>query len=416
MVKKLKIRNQKRKVKGGRTTLEKFTGIGVEGPLVADNIYENVVNKHNATELKKEYKLRKDLADEAYKLAEGEYKTEEERLQREADRKFKYDELHNKTFFRNFWLFIKTLGNIIGSFLSNVRKTFKIIVTAIGEGLPNLASGIKNSVITFIKTLNIGKGALVKFILMLIFIGLLLGIGFGLFGGKGSPTLNASTNKTNLDIFINARPKDFLTNLSDSLIGIIPDKYRIQFTSFKNNLNKVIGNDIIANSIENKIRETTDKGRYNGISNIKKIDDNENVYSIYKPNNKELEIDLDLYKDTNIDFYKLPEGVRNEIINQTSGKVPDQNKLKYTFTIGEKVMEDGRIRYRYIFNNNEDSKIPLTTDMNLNNHFQILSKPITPVTITNRDIDKYKDKYMFSYQDQKFVYPNVEDKIMNYNR
>ena len=412
MVKKLKIRNQKRKVKGGRTTLEKITGIGVEGPLVADNIYENVVNKHNATELKKEYKLRKDLADEAYKLAEDEYKTEEERLQREADRKFKYDKLHNKTF----WKFIENLGKIISSFLEKAIKIFNNISIAIGKALPNLGSGIKNSVITFIKTLNIGKGALVKFILMLIFIGLLLGIGFGLFGGKGSSTLNASMNNKNLDIFINARPKDFLSNFSDSLMGMIPDKYRIQFTSFRNNLNKVVGNDNIANSIENKMRETTDKGRYNGISNIKKINDNENIHSIYKPNNKELEIDLDLYKDTNIDFYKLPEGVRNEIINQTSGKVPDQNKLKYTFTVGEKVMEDGRIRYRYIINQIEDPKIPLTTDMNLNNHFQILSKPITPISITSKDIDKYKDKYMFSYKDQKFVYPNVEDKIMNYNR
>ena len=194
---------------------------------------------------------------------------------------------------------------------------------------------------------------------------------------------------------------------------MIPANYRMQFTSFKNSFNKFLGNDIVGNLIDNQPRETTSDGRYNGITNIKKINDNSGrIYNIFKPSDKELVIDLNLYSsDSDIDFYKLPEGIRAEILAKANGikaneKNKDSNDLKYKFDfiVTSKQMPDGREKYVYNFNNSNN--IPLTNDKSLNNHFNIISIPASGVSMTKKDYEKNRNSLMFSFKDNKYIYPN----------
>lgn len=406
-----------RKLKGGKTTLEKFFGtLNGEGPFVADNIYDKVVNKHQGTNLKEEYKLRKELAEQAYKIAEHKYDEKEKINQMEEERTFKYKKFHEDSFYKKIVLIITVFSNLISGFFKYLIQLAKLVVPTIQKALNSIGSGAQNLFNSIMKIINAGRGAIVRFILLLLFIAILLSMTINIFGGKGSPTLNTMNNKTSFDVLVNMRPKDFLSDINNTFSNMIPDKYKIQLNVFKNNINKFIGNDIIANSIDNKPRETINNGRFNGISNIKLKDNNDNIFNLYKPVEKQLNIDMDLYKDTDIDFYKLPANLRTKIMDQTTGKVKDKNTLSYEFKVKEKLMEDGRIKYRYVINENEDSKIPITTDLNLNNNFSIIKKPIIPINITDKDINKYKDNLMFKYKNGNFVYPYPTDKIINYNR
>ena len=89
------------KTKGGRTTLEKIIGVESEGPFISDNIAQRV-EKYQGTNLKEEYKLRKDLAEDNYKIVNEQYENEGDKIERIQDRRFKYNKLHSDDFFRKF--------------------------------------------------------------------------------------------------------------------------------------------------------------------------------------------------------------------------------------------------------------------------------------------------------------------------
>jgi len=83
MVKKTKLR----KIKGGKTTLEKILPKGivaVEGPLIPENISQRVKLKHEGPDLEKEYRERKEIADIDYKLITDDYENEDERNRKKA--------------------------------------------------------------------------------------------------------------------------------------------------------------------------------------------------------------------------------------------------------------------------------------------------------------------------------------------
>jgi len=386
------------KIKGGRTTLEKIIGVESEGPFISDNITQKV-EKYQGTNLKEEYKLRKELAEQNYKIANEQFENEGDKIDKIQDRRYKYDKLHSDDFFRKFALFIKALGSILYTSLKYIFKIGKEIVNKLRDTLKLIGGGAKNIGELIPKFLD-QRGAIVKFILLLIFIALLLGAVIGFFGTKGSPTLGKATNSSKMDVFVNMKPKSFLTNFSDSFNSMIPDKYKIQFTSFRNNFNRFLGNDVIGNSIDNQPREFITEGRYNGITNIKVSTDKEQIYNLYKPNDKIMEIDIDLYKNSGIDFYKLPISIQEKILKKNNSN----GKFNYKFNVQEKITNDGRTKYAYVFN---DSSIPIETDINLVNNFNINSKPIKPIRITEKDIEKNKTRLMFEYTNGNFSYPNI---------
>jgi len=413
-----------RKLKGGKTTLENFIGLNSEGPLVTENLYQRV-KEHKGEELKNEYKMRKDIKDAEYKIAHNEFKDEEERNFVLADKKFKYEKLHKDDFLKKLTLFLKVIGNsaynlgqAIGGLFKFGIKMMQFGFKMISDSASKAGSGVRNAGELAQKIFNSGNGAVVKFILLIIFIALFFGLAFGLGGTKGG-NMSAANNNNKFSILSVNGDNSFLGSLSTSLNDMIPSNYRIQFTSFKNTFNKFLGNDIVGNLIDNQPRETTSVGRYNGITNIKKVKDNSGkIYNIFKPSDKELIIDLNLYSN-DIDFYNLPEGIRNEILAKADGiKANEKNKgsndlkYKFDFVVTSKQMPDGREKYFYNLNNS--SNIPLTNDKSLNNHFNLISIPPEGVTMTKKDYEKNRNSLMFSFKDNKYIYP--EDDFYKYKK
>lgn len=409
MVKKTKLR----KIKGGKTTLEKlFPLIAVEGPFIPENVDQRVKLKHEGPDLEKEYRERKEIADTDYKLANNDYENEDERNRKKADRDFKYNKLHKDDFFRKIKLFFLVIQVFVVRVLGKVIEyIFKISTFILSFGASigkSLGSGIATTGTTTSKVLSTGKGAIIKFLLLLLFIALIIGLTTNLFGNKGSPSLALANSKSNYksDIIVNTKQTGFLSDFSNTLDSIIPDKYKIQFASFRNGINKAMGNDIIANSIDNQPRESINEGRYNGITNIKKKTDDVNIYNIFKPKDKSISINLDEYKDSDIDFYKLPEGVRSEILKQNSSSIEGTtNKYNIKFNNKKIISGNGKMNYKYEIDKN-NYNIPIKTDPSIHNHFIIESNPINPIRITENDIQKNRNNYMFTYKNGNFNYPS----------
>lgn len=411
MIKKTKLR----KLKGGKTFLEKTFGFVPEGPIVAENLYENVVKKKDI-DLKEEYKLRKELADTEYEIAEKKYKKDSDLIELREDRNFKYNKLHRDDFFRYFVLFFKAIKSFLGGvlyygsiILEIFTKRLSEIYAMLGNGAYKLSKTIREW------TANLGRGAVTKFIILLFILGIFIGIFFAIFGVKSSSPLADVSKNVKLDVITQMKPTTFLTDMSNTINNLIPEQYKIQFTAFRNNINKAMGNDIVATSIYNQPRETIDHGRYNDITNIN-INETDKIYSIYKPRTKNWNIELDNYKDSDIDFYKLPENIQKEILNLKENKnhySSNNNSLNYQFIVQESLIDATKKgRYRYILNS---SNIPITTDTNLINIFPINPIKINGINITDKDITKDKTGLMFSYSNNSFIYPNIQDKINIYN-
>ena len=410
MVKKTKLR----KIKGGKTTLEKILPKGivaVEGPLIPENISQRVKLKHEGPDLEKEYRERKEIADIDYKLITDDYENEDERNRKKADRDFKYKKLHKDDFFRKLKLFFVVIQVFVLRVLGKiVEYVFKIVTFILSFGAnvgKAVGSGVATTGTTTSKVLSTGKGAIIKFILLLIFIAIIIGLVTTFTGNKGSSSLaNANINNiNNLDLVVSTKKLGFLSDVSNTFNSLIPDKYKVQFTSFRNQINVAMGNDILANSIENQPRESIKEGRYNGITNIKKNTDDVNIYNIFKPKDKTISINLDEYKDSDIDFYKLPESVRNEIINKNKQFIQGTNNNIYNINFFNRqiLSGDGKMNYKYIVDTNNN--IPIKTDPSVNNHFIIETKPINPIKITEKDIQTNRTKYMFTYSNNNFNYP-----------
>lgn len=408
--------------KGGKTFVEKLLGKTIEGPFIADDINYNI-KKGRSVGLREEYKLRKELADEDYKLAENKLNNQEDKNQKIADRDFKYKKLNDDNFkfkLQLFWNFIVTLVsgfvNIISRFFNFARQTVSSVVIPGGKAIFDIFINIANTIARFF---NVGQGAIVKLIVLLFIIGICIGVGFLLFSpSAGGINISDVTNKTSLDVFVKTSPPSFLGSFTSSINLMVPDSYKIQFTSFKNLINRAFGNDIVAKSINNKPREDIkDEGRYNGITNVR-IDDSSRIYSILQPKNKPWEIKLNDYE--NIDFHKLPEEVKTDILKLKENRDFVQNfdnyELKYNFQTKTvtNMTNNGEVKkYRYELNANNT---PIKIDNNLINNFNIEEVKINPITITDKDIERDKAKLMFSYENGKFTYPQViYNKNKNYN-
>jgi len=465
------------KIKGGKTFIEKLVGTNFDGPFVADNIYDRV-KKGKAIDTREEFKLRKELADDEYKIAENKFKNRGKDIQLEADRNFKYDKLSQDNFNVKLKIFINLIGNLISGFKKNVIDT---IINFFNKILYPIISKIIEIFFKLFEILislfELGDGAIVKIICLIVIIAICIGLGFYFFspaaGGGGG--LSSATNKNNMDIFVKTPEPSFLASIPQ----IIPDKYMIQFTSFKNYINKALGNDLLAKSINSIKRDTTNEGSYNGITNIR-IDDGSNIYSLLKPKDQIWEIKLNDFKDTNIDFHKLPDDVKidilkemeknffksfpndikEEIIKEIRNKnlsdinfgILSDNLKRYILSIlnlenidikslSDNIkkdiikkfkenfvniinFEENKIKYqfkvindpntgKYRYQINPSLEPLIKTDPNLLNNFIINKQLIKPISITDKDINQDKENLMFSYSDKTFKYPDNLENKIN---
>jgi hypothetical protein len=110
--------------------------------------------------------------------------------------------------------------------------------------------------------------------------------------------------------------------------NLVPDKYRVQFTAFKNNVNKAFGNDLTEQSIYNIKRDEIKTGRTDDIIHINLDNNNEKIYTMVKPKDIEININYD-NGSKKTDFYKLPEKIQ-QIYKE------NYNKLQINGTTTEK--------------------------------------------------------------------------------
>ena len=153
------------KTKGGRTTLEKIIGVESEGPFISDNIAQRV-EKYQGTNLKEEYKLRKDLAEENYKIVNEQFENEGDKIEKIQDRRFKYNKLHSDDFFRKFALFLGAIGSTLKEVFKYIFKIGREIGNKLQATVSLIGSGFKNTGDFIPKIIN-QKGAIVKFLLFL---------------------------------------------------------------------------------------------------------------------------------------------------------------------------------------------------------------------------------------------------------
>jgi hypothetical protein len=387
MVKKTKIK------KGGKTFLERRLGVA-EGSLVTDDVYDNI-KKKKASALLDEYRLRKDVAQLDYDIAQNRKDHADDLNEKLKDRNFKYDKLNNEDSNKKLKLlgdFINALGKSIGyiydKFLYIITKLFPTYFVIIRDTFYGLFSIIREYIGT-------GQGAIVKvFLLIIIFVGLVVGLVY-LFSGSSQDEKSA-LNKTSLNVFTTTPTPSFAGTFNTTIKGFIPDSFKIQLNNINSRFNKILGRDIKATSINRIARDVVkdgngkNEGRYNGITNIKIENDDNKIYSIIKPKKTQtITINLNDYKDDDIDFNKLPSKVQEDLTKKFNKNINFNLKT---------ITKNKNEIYRYEVD--IDNPI-LENDKMINNKFNIKTYDIEPVIIKEKD----KGEYMFEFDEGKFVYP-----------
>jgi hypothetical protein len=384
-MKKKPILKRRRKITGGESLLDKITG-KVEGSLITDNI-ENAVILKRKGELIDEYKRRKENAEKRALDTKLAYDELEKNLQLEHDRNLKRNELD----FKKSNATIRNIGNSISwsgdkiititLFLFNfLGKLFFTIIRYIGK---------------FVITLSKSNSPVIKTICLIIVIMIILMLIFSILGLTKPANKFDFKKPTSTDIFKQTK----LPNMSDYM-DINTFSFD-NFNIFKNYFNRMVGNDTIGNSADNQLRETINNGRWDGIYHCNSND--YNVYSMIKP--KPLTVNVDINKYPNSDYFKLPKVVREGIYNNSANAA-------ITIPVYNSNM-NGNNRYIYKFNDAHIGSVvanrvifPLFADVDENYHIAN-DIPLDDFTFTdgdniNKDVLAAK---MFSYKDDKFVYP-----------
>jgi len=388
MIKKTKIK------KGGKTFIERRIGLA-EGSLVTDNIDDNI-KKKKAVSLLNEYKLRKDIAQLDYDIAEKRTDHTDDLNEKLKDRNFKYDKLNNENSNKK----LKLLGDFFNALGKSIGYIFDKFIYIITKLLPTYFIIARDTIFSLLSLIRefvgTGQGAIVKVLLLIIiFIGLVTGLVF-LFGGS-SGEQKSVLDKTSLNIFTKTPTPSFAGTFNTAIKGFIPNSFTRHLNNINSRFNKILGNDIKATSVNRIVRDVVkdnngrNDGRHNGITNIKIANDN-NIHSIIKPKDViTIPLDINDYKDDNIDFYKLPIYVQTDL--KTSYKTTSIN-----FNLKKIKNNKGEI-YKYEVNNNNNNI--LENDKEINNKFNIISPDIDIVKIKEED----KKNYMFKFNGDNFVYP-----------
>ncbi len=375
--------------KGGTTFLEKLIGKTYDGSFVADNISDNI-KRHKDAALLDEYKLRKEIAEKNYdiKKAKKDGNDKIDELQKERD--FKYDRLRSQNFFQYLKVFLSIINGLL-NILGYIGKRFLEFINIAKNYFSLFINSLFNIIRLLRSFINLGQGAIVKIIIL---IAVIIGIGFTIGSFAAGPANNYSIlNKPNLNVF-SKTPQPSFTNYFNNLI---PDSYKFQWNNIKNKFNNAFGYDIKANSINKIKRDFTNDGRNNDLTHVKVTNDNNNVYSILEPNisNIHFEIDLNKLQGEDIDYNKLPDNIKNLYKD-------NYKNYKIYFDVRE-IKKNNSEFYALKLKNNDNGL--LKDDNSAINHFKIIKNDIIPVYIN----EKYKQKMMFDYNNDKFVYPtNIE--------
>lgn len=361
---------KKNPIKGGQSIVEDvFRNYGVkQGPYITDDIKRNIELGKKKYLLNK-YKNINEEAEIYNKIAKGEYNILQDTIDKKNDRLFKYKKLAYDTRIK----IVNSASKIIGSILSGIGSFFK----SLGTGVKNLG--------------NIGKGVIIKTIVLLILIALLIGALVWFFKSNNPNNIfDYSNENTSMFFFKLDRPPSLFTDMFNQINNIIPDRYKVNFNIFKNNINRVIGNDL--NGIK---RETIDQGRYDGINHIK-FENDDKIISIMKPRDIKWNVNFDNYP--NIDYNKLPNDVKTKIYDKkeaftltaTSTQLNNDTGSIFTYK-----MDDTKSPFQDITDEDDKSKIKpnvyqLRNDKNINEN-QYKYKKVSIDFVDDNNYDTYEN-------------------------
>jgi len=319
-----KTRNSKKlkKIKKGGL----FSSLGKEGSFIPENIKYEVKMGHDNS-LLDEYKIRKENAEKEYDTILKRYQQEDDEINAEdAKRNL------SRIYFLRVQIFI---FNIIKSFFSSLNIIINKVILITTNFAKGLYLTINLAARSFFNVADLGKGAIIKTIILILIILFCIGGTIGFFSNPGNASKFDFNNSTNMDFYFKTKSPSFVNTFSTTLMGFIPPQYQTNFTAFKNSFNKTLGNDLLANSRNKYNRENIgNKGRYDGIYHIKYDDNNKDrVYSSLKPGDIKWNLEINNYKNT--DFYKLPANIQS--IYNTSNNTD--------LTIPAKI-ENGQYQYK----------------------------------------------------------------------
>lgn len=361
---------KKNPIKGGQSIVEDvFRNYGVkQGPYITDDIKRNIELGKKKYLLNK-YKNINEEAEIYNKIAKGEYNILQDTIDKKNDRLFKYKKLAYDTRIK----IVNSVSKIVGSILSGIGSFFK----SLGTGVKNLG--------------NIGKGVIIKTIVLLILIALLIGALVWFFKSNNPNNIfDYSNENTSMFFFKLDRPPSLFTDMFNQINNIIPDRYKVNFNIFKNNINRVIGNDL--NGIK---RETIDQGRYDGINHIK-FENDDKIISMMKPRDIKWNVNFDNYP--NIDYNKLPNDVKTKIYDKkeaftltaTSTQLNNDTGSIFTYK-----MDDTKSPFQDITDEDDKSKIKpnvyqLRNDKNINEN-QYKYKKVSIDFVDDNNYDTYEN-------------------------
>lgn len=346
--------------------------IKVEGRFIPDNIEQAVISGRK-TELIDKYRRKKDIAEKQAIETKQAYDERQKNLEIEENRGLKREILQNQKNGEN----IKIAAVGFNWLFKNLKSLVSIVFNFFKEAFFGVSKGISE----FIITLSKSNSPVIKLICLAIIILAVIGLLFAAFG-SGSSNKFDFKNSTSMDIFTETKLPTMGSYISSGFTNMMPEKYRISFNSMYNNFQKAMGNDVIGNSIDNQLRETTNDGSWDDIYHLKK-DGSNYVYSIIKPGKITFDVNMNDYPDS--DYFKLPINVRKKIFDpngSNSINIPakeDQKTGRYNFKF-----KDGY--YGTIEANRVDTKkAPFIDDDTRNDYYISNSIPINDYTFTDSD-------------------------------
>lgn len=349
--------------------------IKVEGKYIPENIEQEVLSGRK-TNLIDKYRRKKDIAEKQAIETKQAYDERQKNLEIEEERNLQREIFHDK----------KTSENIKNAAVG-FNWLFKILKSGIYElykFIKEAFFGVSKGFSEFIITLSKSNSPVIKLICLAIIILAVIGLLFAAFG-YASPNKFDFKNSTSMDIFTETKLPTMSSYISSGFTNIMPEKYRISFNSMYNNFQKAMGNDVIGNSIDNQLRETTNDGSWDDIYHLKKNNEDKRVYSIIKPKDIPLNFDVNINDYPDIDYFKLPKYVREKIFDPNSSNLinikptVDPKTGRYTY----------KFKYGYYGTNVENivdiTKIPFIDDNTRNDYYISNSIPINDYTFTDSD-------------------------------
>lgn len=379
--------------------------INKNGIYIADDVDYNI-RQGKKDDLIKKYEDYLTEANENVKRAkeEKERRDKDEELENEKSRlnqiaielKRKAKEYHLKQYelivriFQSFFDFLFKYGFEIVKIVYNLIKQGRELITSIGSGC--------------LKLLDLGEGVIVKTIVLIVIIVLIFFGVSGFFNPNSNELNNAiSTNRSTSSFIRTSASPSYFSFLSKNFENLIPTQFRISFNSFRNNFNKIVGNDLLEKV--GKERQEISNGRIDGIYHIKKENENR-VYTTLKP--KDIEINLGNIKNfSNMDYHKLPQKVQELYTTDNNISIPVKVKgntglyfynTDYIYNTGDK--------YKKGLKGNDDNYLPPVIQVENKNEFKLnKKKAIIFNDKDNKDVWKQYNKIFNINNSGNYIYP-----------